>query len=68
MPAATPPDIVAKLNQLAVKAIQDPAVKEKLLSQGATLVGDKPEEFAAYLRSEIDKWAKVVEAAGIKPN
>jgi tripartite-type tricarboxylate transporter receptor subunit TctC len=67
-PAATPPAIVARLNQIAVEAMHDPAVKEKLASQGATLVGNKPEEFAAYLRSEIDKWAKVVHAAGIKPN
>jgi tripartite-type tricarboxylate transporter receptor subunit TctC len=43
-------------------------VREKLAAQGATLIGNTPEEFAAYLRSEIDKWGKVVKAAGIKPN
>jgi tripartite-type tricarboxylate transporter receptor subunit TctC len=67
-PAATPPAIVGRLNRIAVEAMQSADVKEKLLSQGAMLVGNSPEEFAAYLRSEIDKWGKVVKAAGIKPN
>src|SRR5215510_1527575 len=67
-PAGTPPAIIAKLNKIAVEAMQSPDVKEKLLSQGAVLSGNKPEEFAAFIRSEIDKWGKVVQAAGIKPN
>jgi tripartite-type tricarboxylate transporter receptor subunit TctC len=65
-PAATPPDVVAKLNKAAVEAMKDPAVREKLSSQGATLVGDTPEAFAAFIRSEIDKWSGVAKAAGIK--
>jgi tripartite-type tricarboxylate transporter receptor subunit TctC len=67
-PAATAPAIVAKLNRLATEAIQSPEVKEKLASQGAILSPTTPDEFAAYIRSEIDKWGKVVQAAGIKPN
>jgi tripartite-type tricarboxylate transporter receptor subunit TctC len=67
-PAKTPPAVIARLNRIAVEAMRSPDVKEKLLSQGATLIGNGPEEFAAYLRSEIDKWGKVVKAAGIKPN
>jgi len=67
-PAGTPPAIVAKLNRLAIEAMQSPDVKEKLASQGAILSGTKPEEFAAYIKSEIAKWGKVVQAAGIKPN
>jgi tripartite-type tricarboxylate transporter receptor subunit TctC len=67
-PAATPPAIVAKLNRLATEAMQSPEVKEKLASQGAILTATSPDEFAAYIRSEIDKWGKVVQAAGIKPN
>jgi tripartite-type tricarboxylate transporter receptor subunit TctC len=67
-PSATPPAIVAKLNKLATEAMQDASVKEKLLSQGATLSPTTPEAFAAYIRSEIDKWGKVVQAAGIKVN
>jgi tripartite-type tricarboxylate transporter receptor subunit TctC len=66
-PAATPPAIIARLHDAAVEAMRDPSVKEKLASQGALLVGGTPEEFAAYIRSEIDKWGAVVKAAGIKP-
>jgi tripartite-type tricarboxylate transporter receptor subunit TctC len=67
-PAKTPPAVIARLNRIAVEAMRSPEVKEKLLSQGATLIGNSPEEFAAYLKSEIDKWGGVVKAAGIKPN
>jgi tripartite-type tricarboxylate transporter receptor subunit TctC len=66
-PAGTPPAIVAKINKAAVEALRTPEVKEKLAAQGAVLIGDKPDEFAAFIRSEIDKWAKVANAAGIKP-
>ena len=51
-PAHTPPKIVAILNKAAVEAIKDSEVKEKLASQGAILVGDTPEQFAAYIDSE----------------
>jgi tripartite-type tricarboxylate transporter receptor subunit TctC len=66
-PRGTPPAVVAKLHQAVVDAAGTPEVKEKLGSQGAILIAGKPEEFAAYIKTEIDKWAKVVAAAGIKP-
>ena len=64
-PAGTPAPIVAKLNQIATEALQDPAVKEKLAIQGATVVGDSPEHFHAFLQSEIARWAKVIKDAGV---
>jgi tripartite-type tricarboxylate transporter receptor subunit TctC len=64
----TPPAIVAKLNAAAVTALNAPEVREKLASQGAVLVGDTPEQFTAFVRAEIAKWAKVVQDAGIKVN
>jgi tripartite-type tricarboxylate transporter receptor subunit TctC len=67
-PISTPPAIVARLNRVTVEALRDPGVKEKLSSQGLTLVGDTPEEFTTYIRSEIDKWAKVAKAAGLIAN
>jgi tripartite-type tricarboxylate transporter receptor subunit TctC len=67
-PAATPPAVVARLNKLATDAMASQDVKEKLASQGAILSPTTPEAFAAYIRAEIDKWGKVVQAAGIKPN
>jgi tripartite-type tricarboxylate transporter receptor subunit TctC len=67
-PVATPPAIVARLHQATVEAMRDPGVREKLSSQGLTLVGDTPDAFTAYIRSEIDKWGKVAKAAGLTPN
>ena len=64
-PAHTSPKIVAILNKAAVEAIKDSDVKEKLASQGAILVGDTPEQFAAYIDSETKKWAMVIKEAGV---
>jgi tripartite-type tricarboxylate transporter receptor subunit TctC len=64
-PAGTPQAIVEKLNQIALEAMRDPTVKEKLTAQGATLIGDDPAHFHAFLASEIDRWAKVIKNAGI---
>jgi tripartite-type tricarboxylate transporter receptor subunit TctC len=67
-PAGTPPAVIAKLHKATAEALRSTEVKEKLSPQGAILVGNSPEEFAAYIQSEIDKWGKVAKAAGIKPN
>jgi tripartite-type tricarboxylate transporter receptor subunit TctC len=64
-PAGTPPAIVATLNRIATEAMRDPAVKEKLASQGAELVGDTPEQFRDFIDAEIKKWAKVIKDAGV---
>lgn len=66
-PAAVPRDIITKLHAGVVRALQNPEVRQRLLNDGAEPVGSSPEEFAAYLRSETAKWAKVIQAAGIKP-
>ena len=65
-PAKTPPEVIAVINKAAVEAMRDPAVIDKLASQGATLVGDTPDQFRAFIASEIKKWAGVIEAAGVK--
>jgi tripartite-type tricarboxylate transporter receptor subunit TctC len=64
-PAGTPPAIVASLNRIAVAAMTDPAVKEKLADQGLTVAGDTPEHFRAFIGSETAKWAKVINDAGL---
>jgi tripartite-type tricarboxylate transporter receptor subunit TctC len=66
-PAGTPPGVAETLHKAAVAALRDPGVQEKLSSLGLTLVGNSPDEFAAYVKSETEKWAGVVKAAGIKP-
>ncbi len=65
-PAGTPDAVIGKLNKAAVDALRSPEVKDKLSAQGAILVGDTPEEFAAYIKSEIKKWGDVVKSAGVK--
>jgi tripartite-type tricarboxylate transporter receptor subunit TctC len=65
-PAGTPPAIVATLNKFATEAMRDPAVKEKLASQGAELIGDTPEHFHDFIAAEIAKWAKVIKDAGVE--
>ena len=67
-PAATPPAVIAKLHKATVDALKTAEVRDKLVSQGAILVGNTPEEFATYIQSEIDKWGKVAKAANIKAN
>jgi tripartite-type tricarboxylate transporter receptor subunit TctC len=64
-PAGTPPDIVVSLNRIVTEAISDPAVKEKLAVQGATLAGDTPEHFRGFIEAETKKWAKVIKDAGV---
>jgi tripartite-type tricarboxylate transporter receptor subunit TctC len=65
-PAATPRDIVTRLNRVLVKALQGADVREKLASQGAEPIGNTPEQFTAQMKADLAKWAKVVKAANIK--
>jgi len=66
-PANTPRDIISKLHAGVLRALQNPEVKQRLLNDGAEPVGSSPAEFATYIRSETEKWAKVIKAAGIQP-
>ena len=65
-PAGTPAEIVARLQQETAKALALPAVKERLLAQGAIPGGAPPAEFARFIADETAKWAKVVKASGAK--
>jgi tripartite-type tricarboxylate transporter receptor subunit TctC len=66
-PAKTPREIVNKLNEAMKSTLQSPATKERLAADGTEAVGSSPEEFARFLRSETEKWGKVVRSAGIQP-
>jgi tripartite-type tricarboxylate transporter receptor subunit TctC len=65
-PAGTPAPVVAKINDEVNKWLQSSDSREKLLAQGAEAAGGSPEQFAAFIRVETDKWAKVVKASGAK--
>ncbi|MBM2851325.1 MAG: transporter substrate-binding protein, partial [Anaerolineales bacterium] len=67
-PARTPAAIVGKLHLEAVKALALPDLRGKLTDLGMEVVGNSPDEFAAVIKSEIPKWAKVIKESGIKPD
>lgn len=64
-PVGLQADVKAKLHQALVDALRASDVKAKLAEQGAVAVGDAPEQFAAYVKAELDKWAVVVKASGL---
>ena len=66
-PTGTPKEIIARLNREAVAVLRNPEIMTRLANDGTEIVAGTPEEFGAYIRAETDKWAKVVKAAGIKP-
>jgi tripartite-type tricarboxylate transporter receptor subunit TctC len=65
-PAATPRDVVAKLNGEANRILTLPETKDRFLKAGVEATGGTPEDFARHIRGEVSKWSKVVRAAGIK--
>ena len=66
VPGKTPPAVVSRISQEIARVLRLPDVAEKLLAQGLEPVTSTPEDFAAYIRAEIAKWAKVVKASGAK--
>ena len=65
-PAGTPPEIVARIQQEVAKSLNSPAIKEKMLAQGAIPSGNTPAEFAKFIDAEHKKWALVVKNSGAK--
>ena len=66
MPAGAPRDIVMRTNEILAKSLRTPEARERLLGLGALPHGSSPEEFAGFIKSEINKWARVAKAANIK--
>jgi len=65
-PAQTPRAIIARLNEETARILHSPDTKAVFMNEGAEPVGNKPEEFGAIIKSEIAKWGKVIQAAGIR--
>ena len=66
VPAATPPEIVQRLNTELNKALAHPDVRAKLALQGADPLGGSPADYAAYIRSELPRWSKAVKDSGAR--
>ena len=65
-PARTPPAILGRLYKETLRAVNSPDVRKRLEGLGADIVGGTSEQYAAFIRNEIEKWAKVIKAAGIR--
>ncbi len=65
-PGATPPEIIARINAEIVKGFATPQMKDRIAAMGADPVGNTPGQFAAFLKAEMAKWAKLVRTAGIR--
>jgi tripartite-type tricarboxylate transporter receptor subunit TctC len=66
-PGRTPAEIIGKLNQEINAAIADPGMKARLAAIGGEPLPGTPAEFGKLISDETEKWAKVVQAAGLKP-
>ncbi|HEX3171781.1 MAG TPA: tripartite tricarboxylate transporter substrate binding protein [Burkholderiales bacterium] len=66
-PAKTPREIVVRLNTELLKILQRPDVRTRFAAEGIEALGSTPEEFGAYIKAEIDRWGRVIKAAGITP-
>jgi len=67
-PAGTPKHIIAVLRREIARALASPDIKERFPALGFTTVGGSPEEFASLIRSDMDRWGKVIRAANLKPD
>ena len=65
-PIATPQPVLAKIHAAAAQALKSAEVEDKLAAQGALAVGNSSAEFASYVKSEIERWGRVIAATGIK--
>lgn len=66
-PAGTPQEIVTKLSTEVAAILKQPDINERLSKEGADPVGSSPQEFGRFMQQEIEKWRKVIRAAGIQP-
>ena len=67
-PAKTPRDVVMRLHDATVRALRSPDIRERMTQIGFDVVAGTPEEFSQFMKAEVDRWTRVVERGGIKPD
>ena len=67
-PAKTPRDVVMRLHDATVRALRSPDIRERMTQIGFDVVAGTPEEFGQFMKAEVDRWTRVVERGGIKPD
>ena len=65
-PAGTPAPVIKRLNTEILRALQSPEMQKQLKAQGAQALGSTPQEYGAYIQSEIKRWGEVVKDANVK--
>jgi tripartite-type tricarboxylate transporter receptor subunit TctC len=68
VPKGTSAPIISRLNDETNKALRSPVLRKQFADQGVEVLGGSPEELAARIRGDLEKWTRVVKAAGIKPD
>jgi tripartite-type tricarboxylate transporter receptor subunit TctC len=66
-PARTPPEVIAKLNAEAVRALKQPDAAARITADGAEILAGTPAEFGSYIKSELARFGKVIKDSGVKP-
>ena len=66
-PARTPQPVIGKIHAALVKALQLPDTRARLNAQGVDIIGNSPQQFAVYIKSEMAKWGKVIKDANVRP-
>ena len=66
VPTGTPAAIIAKLHAESTRALQAPDLRDRMMAEGAEFVGDTPEQYTAYIKTELVKWGQAVKASGAK--
>lgn len=66
-PGGTPREVIVKIHEAAARALQDAGLRKRFLDDGVEPIGGTPDQFATVIRDDLAKWAKVVQAAGIRP-
>jgi tripartite-type tricarboxylate transporter receptor subunit TctC len=65
-PAGTPAPVIQKLSEEMRKSLAKPETRERMRQLGAVVIADTPAEFAAFLKTDYERWTRVIKAAGVK--